>query len=211
MDIAFLLFDNVNALDVAGPCEVLSKIPGTAIKYVSKQPGIIKTDIQLEITADYSIKDVEKTDMLIIPGGPGVSVVAEDTEILNWIRNIHETTTWTVSIWTGAILLAIAGILKEVKCTTHWVKLPTLKNFGAKPQKQRFVIDGKVATSAGVSAGIDLALNLTALIAGETTAKAIQLGIEYDPAPPFECGSPSKAPKEISELVLKKIENKNKT
>ncbi len=208
MDIAFLLFDNVNALDVAGSCEILSKIPGTDIKYVSKQQGIIRTDIQLRMTADYSIEDVEKTDMLIIPGGRGLSVIAEDSEIINWIRNIHKTTTWTVSICTGAMLLAIAGILKGVNCTTHWVKLPCLEDFGAKPQKQRFVIDGKVATSAGVSAGIDLALHLAALIAGETVAKVIQLAIEYDPAPPFECGSPNKAPKEISELVLNKIESK---
>ena len=206
MEIVILLFDNVNALDVVGPCEVLSKIPDTVIKYASKTPGPKQTDIGIKLIADYSLEGISKPDILLIPGGVGIKTITEDREVLDWIINSHKTSTWTASVCTGAMLLAIAGILKGLKATTHWVRLPCLEDFGAKPQKERVVIDGKVITSAGVSAGIDMALTLTSLIAGETTAKAIQLGIEYDPAPPFNAGSPDKAPKEILDLVLRKLE-----
>jgi len=208
METAVLLFDDVNALDVVGPCEVLSKIPDMVIKYVATEPGPKKTDTQLKLTADYSISEILKSDIILIPGGQGIKSIIENEKIINWIRQIHKDTTWTASVCTGAMVLAIAGILRGLKATTHWVKLPCLEDFGAKPQKERVVIDGKVITSAGVSAGIDMALTLANLIAGETTAKAIQLAIEYDPAPPFNCGSPDKAPRDIFKLVVQKIENR---
>ena len=192
MEIAVLLFDNVNALDVVGPCEVLSKIPDTAIKYVAKEPGPKKTHAQIKLIADYALKDISKPDILLIPGGEGLKSIIGDEQIINWIINCHKTTKWTVSVCTGALVFGAAGILKGLKATTHWVQLPCLEDFGAKPQKERVVIVGKVITCAGVSAGIDMALILTSLIAGETTAKAIQLAIEYDPAPPFDSGSPDK-------------------
>ncbi len=201
-----MIFDNVNALDVVGPCEVLSKIPNTTIKYAAKEPGPKNTDAQIKLIADYSLEQIQKTDVLLVPGGAGLRAIDDDPQILDWIRQIHKTTTWTASVCTGAMLLAIAGILKGLKATTHWVRLPCLEDFGAKPQKERVVIDGKVITSAGVSAGIDMALTLTSHIAGETTAKAIQLAIEYDPAPPFDAGSPDKVPEEIFEMVVRKIE-----
>lgn len=206
METAVLLFDDVNALDVIGPCEVLSKIPDMVIKYVAKEPGPKKTDVQLGLTADYTIQDISNPDIILIPGGQGIKSIIADEEITDWIKNCHKTTKWTASVCTGALLLAIAGILRGLKATTHWVKLPCLEDFGAKPQKQRVVIDGKVITCAGVSAGIDMAFALASLIAGETTAQAIQLAIEYDPAPPFNCGSPDKAPEEIFEMVVSKIE-----
>jgi transcriptional regulator GlxA family with amidase domain len=208
MEIVILLFDNVNALDVVGPCEVLSKMPSTVIKYASKEPGPKQTDIGIKLVADYSLEDISKPDILLIPGGIGVKPITEDREVLDWIIDKHKTSTWTASVCTGAMLLAIAGILKGLKATTHWVRLPCLEDFGAKPQRKRVVVDGKVITSAGVSAGIDMALTLTSLIAGEATAKAIQLGIEYDPAPPFNAGSPDKAPKKILDLVLRKLEER---
>ena len=211
METAVLLFDDVNALDVVGPCEVLSKIPEMVIKYVAKEPGPKKTDIQLKLIADYALSDISKPDILLIPGGQGIKSTISDQKIINWITSCHKTTKWTVSVCTGALLLGAAGILKGIKATTHWISLPSLENFGAEPQKQRVVIDGKVITCAGVSAGIDMALTLTDLIAGETTAQAIQLAIEYDPAPPFNAGSPDKAPKDILDLVIRKVENqKNK-
>jgi transcriptional regulator GlxA family with amidase domain len=206
METAVLLFDDVNALDVVGPCEVLSKIPDMVIKYAAKKPGPKKTDVQLKLTADHAILNISNPNILLIPGGQGIKSIIDDKEIINWITNRHKTTKWTVSVCTGALLLGAAGILKGLKATTHWVKLPSLEDFGAEPQKQRVVIDGKVITCAGVSAGIDMALTLSGLIAGETTAKAIQLAIEYDPAPPFNCGSPDKAPKDIFEMVVSKIE-----
>ena len=207
MEIAVLLFDNVNALDVVGPCEILSKIPNTVIKYVAKEPGQKTTDAQVKLVADYALTEILKADILLVPGGSGLHAIYEDPAILDWIRQIHEHAIWTASVCTGALLLALAGILRGLKATTHWVKLPCLEDFGAKPQKERVVIDGKIITSAGVSAGIDMALILTNLIAGETTTKAIQLALEYDPAPPFNCGSPDKAPKDIFELVVQKVEN----
>jgi transcriptional regulator GlxA family with amidase domain len=206
METAVLLFDDVNALDVVGPCEVLSKIPEMVIKYVAKEPGPKKTDIQLKLIADYALSDVSKPDIIVISGGQGIKSIISDQEIINWITSCHKTTKWTVSVCTGALLLGTAGILKGIKATTHWISLPSLENFRAEPQKQRVVIDGKVITCAGVSAGIDMALTLTGLIAGETTAQAIQLAIEYDPAPPFNAGSPDKAPKDILDLVLRKVQ-----
>jgi transcriptional regulator GlxA family with amidase domain len=206
MEIVILLFDNVNALDVVGPCEVLSKIPDTVIKYASKTPGPKQTDIGIKLIADYSLEGISKPDILLIPGGIGVTTAINDSCIIDWVQQIHKTTTWTASVCTGAMLLGRAGILKGLKATTHWTSLQKLADFGAIPQKERVVIDGKVITSAGVSAGIDMALILTSLITGETTAKAIQLAIEYDPAPPFNAGSPDKAPKEILDLVLRKLE-----
>lgn len=206
MEIVVLLFGNVNALDVVGPCEVLSKIPNSVIKYASKEPGPKQTDIGVKLIADYSLKQIQKPDILLIPGGLGIKAITGDREVLDWIINNHKTSTWTTSICTGAVLLGCAGILKGLKATTHWTHLSKLAGFGAIPQKERVVIDGKVITSAGVSAGIDMALTLTSLIAGETTAKVIQLAIEYDPAPPFNAGSPDKAPKEILDLVLRKLE-----
>lgn len=206
METAVLLFDDVNALDVVGPCEVLSRIPDMEIKYTAKEPGPKKTDTQLKLTADYAISDISKSDILLIPGGRGVKSIIRNEKIIDWIRQIHKDTIWTASVCTGALLLAFAGILRGLKATTHWVKLPCLEDFGAKPQKQRVVIDDKIITCAGVSAGIDMALTLTSLIAGDTTAKAIQLAIEYDPAPPFDAGSPDKVSEEIFEMVVSKIE-----
>ena len=208
MEIVILLFDNVNALDVVGPCEVLSKMPNTVIKYASKEPGPKQADIGIKLIADYSLEGISKPDILLIPGGVGVTTAINDSCIIDWVQQIHKTTTWTASVCTGAMLLGRAGILKGLKATTHWTSLQKLADFGAKPQKERVVIDGKVITSAGVSAGIDMALTLTSLIAGETTAKAIQLAIEYDPAPPFNAGSPDKAPKKILDLVLRKLEER---
>jgi transcriptional regulator GlxA family with amidase domain len=209
METAVLLFDDVNALDVIGPCEVLSKIPNIAIKYTAKEPGPKKTDAQLKIIADYTLTDISKPDILLIPGGQGIKSIVNDKEIISWIKSCHKTTKWTVSVCTGALVLGAAGILKGLKATTHWISLPTIERFGAKPQKERVIIDGKVITCAGVSAGIDMALTLTSLIAGQTTAQAIQLAIEYDPAPPFNAGSPDKAPKEILELVVRKAKSRN--
>lgn len=208
METAVLLYDDVNALDVVGPCEILSKIPDTTIKYVAKEPGTKQTNVQLKLTADYAISDISKPDILLIPGGQGIKSIIGDEKITNWITNCHKTTKWTVSVCTGALVLGAAGILKGIKATTHWISLTSLENFGAEPQKQRVVIDGKVITCAGVSAGIDMAFTLTSLIAGEATAQAIQLAIEYDPAPPFNSGSPDKAPRDIFELVVRKVQEK---
>ena len=206
MEIAVLIYDDVNALDVIGPCEVLSKVPDVIIKYVSKEPGPKSTDIGIKLIAEFSLEQIQQPDILLVPGGQGIKSLTTDKQVIDWVKNCHANTKWTVSVCTGALLLGVAGILKGHKATTHWVRLPCLEDFDAKPQEERVVIDGKIVTSAGVSAGIDMALTLVNLIAGETTAKAIQLAIEYDPAPPFDSGSPDKASEEIFEMVVRKVE-----
>ena len=208
MEMAVLIFDGANALDIVGPCEVLSKVPGMNVRYVSKEPGPKQTSAGLKLIADHKLEDVTRPDIVLIPGGFGSLSVDKDPEVFEWIRQVHQSSKWTASVCTGALILGLAGILKGLKATTHWVRLPCLEDFGAKPQKQRVVIDGKVITSAGVSAGIDMAITLVNLLAGETTAKAIQLAIEYDPAPPFDAGSPDKVPEDIFELVVKRVEDR---
>ena len=210
METAVLIFDDVTALDVVGPTEVLSKIPGMTVKYVAAQPGVKRCDGGLGIVADFSLENVPKPDVVLIPGGKGTKSLFGDTKVIGWVRSAHENSKWTASVCTGAFILGAAGILKGLRATTHWLALEQLGKFGAIACKERVVIDGKVISSAGVSAGIDMALTLAERIASPNTAKAIQLGIEYDPAPPFEAGSPEKAPPEIVEMVRRKAAERNK-
>ncbi len=202
MDIAILLFERFTALDAVGPYEVLSRIPNAAVKFVAKQAGPVRTDQgSLAITADYSLQEVPSPEIVVIPGGPGQSAFMNDEAILNWIRRAHKTSKWTASVCTGSLLLGAAGLLTGLKATSHWLAYDVLRQLGAEPSEQRVVIEGKLITAAGVSAGIDMALKLVALECGETWAQSIQLGIEYDPQPPFDAGSPSKAPAEIVERL----------
>ncbi len=202
MEIAILLFDRLTALDAIGPYEVLSRIPNSSLKFVAKQAGPVRTDQgSLAITADYSLDEVPSPDILVVPGGPGQSAFMDDEAILNWIRRAHETSKWTTSVCTGSLLLGAAGLLKGLKATSHWLAYEALRQLGAEPTAERVVIRGKIITAAGVSAGIDMALKLVALECGEPLAQAIQLGIEYDPQPPFDAGSPTKAPAEIVERL----------
>lgn len=198
MEIAILLFDRLTALDAIGPYEVLSRIPNATLKFVAKQAGPVRTDQgSLAIMADYSLEEIPAPDIFVVPGGPGQSALMNDEAILNWIRRAHETSKWTTSVCTGALLLGAAGLLKGLKATSHWLAYDVLRQLGAEPTEQRVVTEDKIITAAGVSSGIDMALKLVALECGETAAQAIQLSIEYDPQPPFDAGSPSKAPTEI--------------
>lgn len=205
LEIAILLFKNFAALDVFGPYEVLSKIPNSKIFFVAEKVGIYKDVKELKITADYSINDLKNPDILVIPGGFGIDSILNNILINNWIKDVHKTSIWTVSVCSGALLLGSAGLLKELKATTHWNRKEQLAKYGAIIQNERYVKDGKIITSAGVSAGIDMALFLLGFIVNENFAKAVQLSMEYDPKPPFDCGIPEKAPKEI----LNKITQKN--
>jgi transcriptional regulator GlxA family with amidase domain len=202
MRIAFLIFDKLTALDAIGPYEVLSRLPGAELSFVAKQAGPKRTDTgALGITADRSLSELPEPDLLLIPGGEGNRPLLDDDEVLDWVRTAHQGTTWTTSVCTGSLVLGAAGILDGKRATTHWAYRDRLAGFGAEAVAERYVIDGKVATAAGVSAGIDMALHLAAKIAGEDVAKAIQLGIEYDPAPPFDSGSPEKAAPELVDLI----------
>jgi transcriptional regulator GlxA family with amidase domain len=200
--IAILIFDGLTALDAIGPYEVLSRIPGHEVTFVAKEAGPKRTDTgALGVQADASLADASDPEIVLVPGGEGNRPLMADEEVLRWLRKAHEGSTWTTSVCTGALVLGAAGILDGRRATTHWAYLERLRDLGADPVEGRVVEDGKILTAAGVSAGIDMALTLAGRIAGDQVAQAIQLGIEYDPEPPFDSGSPAKAPKEIVDLV----------
>jgi transcriptional regulator GlxA family with amidase domain len=202
--VAILVFDRLTALDAVGPYEVLSRIPGAELTFVATEARPMRTDTGwLGLTADAPLSELAEPDVVVVPGGEGNRPLLGDERVLGWLRHAHEHTTWTTSVCTGALLLGAAGILEGKRAITHWAHREKLREFGAEPTIARVVEDGKVITAAGVSAGIDMALTLTARLAGEDVAKAIQLGLEYDPDPPFDAGSPEKAPPALVELVRK--------
>ncbi|MFZ2776741.1 MAG: DJ-1/PfpI family protein [Candidatus Rickettsiella isopodorum] len=205
MQIVFLFYDGMTALDVVGPHEILCRISGTSIKRVAKLAGNVKTDSGLILTAEYALSDVLNADILFIPGAGNATTLQKYPEILDWVRLIHSQTTWTTSVCTGSLILGAAGILSGVNATTHWAAIDRLTKWGAEPTKKRIVESGKIITAAGVSAGIDMALTLAAKISGEHVAKNLQLGIEYDPEPPFNSGSPEKADPELLENLRKRM------
>lgn len=202
MEIAILLFDRLTALDAVGPYEVLSRIPGAAVKFVAKETGPKRTDAgSLALVADYTLDQVPAPDIVVAPGGPGQSALMDDEPVLAWLRKTHETSKWTASVCTGSLLLGAAGLLGGLKATSHWMAYDALRSLGAEAVSDRVVIEGKIITAAGVSAGIDMALTLVAKECGDDMAQAIQLSIEYDPQPPFDAGSPAKAPAAIVERL----------
>jgi putative intracellular protease/amidase len=202
MEIAILLYDRLTALDAIGPYEVLSRLPGASAKFVAVEPGPVSTDNgMLTLVAEGSLADASAPDIVLVPGGPGEVAARAGGAALDWLRAVHETSTWTTSVCTGSLILAAAGLLEGKRATSHWLALEQLRRLGAEPVAERVVFDGKIVTAAGVSAGIDMALTLAATIAGDEVAQAIQLGIEYDPQPPFDAGSPAKAPAAIVEGV----------
>ena len=202
MRIAILIFDRLTALDAIGPYEVLSRLPGAELTFVATQAGPKRTDTGfLALTADATLDQLTDPDVVVVPGGAGNRPLLADDQVLDWVRAAHRASTWTTSVCTGSLLLGAAGILEGKRATTHWAFRDRLREYGAEPVVERVVEDGKLITAAGVSAGIDMALTLAARIAGEEVAQAIQLGIEYDPDPPFDCGSPEKAPAATVELV----------
>ena len=202
VDIAILIFDRITALDAVGPYEVLSRLPGARVTFVAAQPGQYRTENgMLALSADKAKADLPNPEVFVVPGGFGTRALVNDQPTLDWIREADRTSQFTTSVCTGSLLLGAAGLLKGRKATTHWMLLEKLSDFGAEPVSERIVEQGKLIMAAGVSAGIDMALLLAARIAGDETAQAIQLGIEYDPRPPFNSGSPKTAPPAIVELV----------
>jgi putative intracellular protease/amidase len=200
--IAIPLYDRFTALDAVGPYEVLQRLPGAEIAWLAHEPGPVGTDTgKLQLYADAAFEDVPDPEIVVVPGGTGTDAVLDDERLVGWIRRAHETSEWTTSVCTGSLLLGAAGVLKGLDATSHWLDLHELETYGARPSGRRVVEQGKVITAAGVSSGIDMGLVLAARIAGPEVAQAIQLGIEYDPQPPFDAGSTEKAPPEIVQLV----------
>ena len=207
MRIAILIFDQLTALDAVGPYEVLSRLPGADLRFVAKEPGPKRTDTgALALSADLGLADLPDPEIVLVPGGEGNRPLLGDDEVLDWLRSAHETSAWTTSVCTGSLVLGAAGLLEGKRATSHWVYREALRAYGAEPVDARVVEDGKVVTAAGVSSGIDMALTLAARVAGDDVAKAIQLGIEYDPDPPFDAGAPHKATPELVELI-RSLEN----
>jgi len=203
MDIAILIYDGFTALDAVGPYEILSCLPKAKVHFVAKDVGPVRTHTKaLSLMADFKLPDIPHPDIVVIPGGTkGTIVASKDEGILTWIRKAHESSKWTTSVCTGALILGAAGILQGLKATTHWYARDHLSQFGAEYTNERVVRQGKVITAAGVSAGIDMALHLAGEIAGKEVAQMIQLLIEYDPKPPFDSGSLMKADKSIIKIA----------
>jgi transcriptional regulator GlxA family with amidase domain len=202
MKIALLLYDGMAPLDAIGPYEVLRNVPGWEIQTVAPAKGEVRDEAgTLGLVADHALAEVTEPDVVLVPGGAGNRPLMKDEGLLGWLREVDRATKWTTSVCTGSLLLAAAGLLEGKRATGHWHYLEQLREFGADPVGGRYVEDGKIVTAAGVSAGIDMALYLVSRELGPEVAQAVQLGIEYDPSPPFDAGSVEKAPRPIVELV----------
>ncbi|MFJ9102336.1 DJ-1/PfpI family protein [Streptomyces sp. NPDC102405] len=202
MQIAIVLYDRFTALDAVGPYETLGRLPDSEVVFVAEQTGPVRTDSgNLALIADRTLAEVPNPDVVVVPGGPGQTPQMTNEALLDWIRVADTTSTWTTSVCTGSLLLAAAGRLEGRRATSHWLALDELRRFGVEPTGERVVTDGKYVTAAGVSSGIDMGLALIGRIAGEFVAQAVQLGIEYDPQPPYDAGAPQKAPADVVELL----------
>jgi transcriptional regulator GlxA family with amidase domain len=202
MKIVITLYENFTSLDIIGPYEVLSKLPGAQVVFAGAERKVYHSDSGgLGIVAEERFDEIASADLLLVGGTAHLAQVTANPALTAFIRRIHPTTTWTTSVCTGALALASAGVLDGVDAVTHWGAMDVLGKLGAIPVHERLVMRGKIVTAAGVSAGIDMALALAAKIAGEPFAKALQLALEYDPQPPFDAGSPQKAGPELVKLV----------
>lgn len=196
-----IIFPRIDQSDFTGPFEVLSRVPDSTFHIIAKEKTPV-TDIRgLVLTPEKAFAETPPLDLLLVPGGPGQEGLMEDEVSLAFIRDQARNAKYVFSVCTGALICGAAGLLKGVKATTHWSAFHLLHYFGAVPVDQRVVIDGKIVTAAGVTAGLDGALVIASLLRGEEVAQQIQLGIEYAPDPPFQSGSPRTAPPKVLESV----------
>jgi putative intracellular protease/amidase len=210
MQIVFLVFDKLTVLDAIGPYEVLARLPGARVQFVAPAAGIVRSDNGIvALSVETSIDQVQDCDVLVVPGGFGTRVLERDSRVLDFICKLDAGTRITASVCTGALVLGAAGLLRGRRANTHWAQRQRLAEYGAIGVDQRVVRDGKYASAAGVSAGIDLALELAIELAGREAAEAIQLSIEYDPAPPLSAGSPQTAPPQVRDRVLAAIRKRD--
>jgi putative intracellular protease/amidase len=212
MKIVAVLFNQLTALDIVGPYEVLQRLPEATVTFVGHQKGEVRTDNGfLGMTIDATFDEISDADVLIVPGGVGTRVLMLDQPVLEWIRQIHTTTKYTTSVCTGSLVLGAAGLLDGLSATTHWSVLNQLEPLGATPTSQRVVehLDRRIITAAGVSSGIDMALRLAELLVDTTAAQAMQLMVEYDPQPPFDSGSLAKSSQEVVERVIEYAQTKS--
>ena len=197
LTIGFLLFPRLTQLDFTGPHEVMSRLPGAEVRLIWKEAGPVRSDTGLVMLADTAMGDCPQLDILCIPGGPGVAALMEDEAVLAFLRAQAPGARYVTSVCTGALVLGAAGLLRGRRATTHWASHDFLAALGAEPVEARVMRDGNLVTGGGVTAGIDFALTIAAEIAGPEVAQAIQLQIEYAPAPPFQAGRPETAPEAV--------------
>lgn len=203
MQVAVLLYPGFTGLDAIGPYEVLRFAPDTSIRFVSTRTGPIVADSGvLAMGATHTLSETPAPEIVVVPGGPGAFTAAADPAITAWLRRVHPTTRWTTSVCTGSLILAGAGLLHDRPATTHWAATRALAALGARPTGERVVRTDRIATAAGVSAGIDLALWLIGELHGREHAEAAQLDIEYDPHPPFDAGHPDKASAAVRRMSM---------
>lgn len=202
--VGMLLFPNVTQLDLTAPYEVFARMPDTKISVIAATRAPVRTEWGLTIAPDASFADAPDLDVLCVPGGWGVNAMLEDAALLGFVRDRAARARCVTSVCSGALLLGAAGLLDGYRATTHWMSLDLLARFGAIPVQERVVVDRDRMTAAGVTAGIDLALMIAARLFGDRVSQEVQLLIEYDPAPPFTCGSPRTAPSEVTSAVLRR-------
>jgi cyclohexyl-isocyanide hydratase len=201
-----LLFPNLTQLDLTGPYEVLARLPGAETLLLWKSMDPVRSEHGLTILPMATLSSCPPLDLVFVPGGAGINPLLEDAEVLDFLRRAAAVARYVVSVCTGALVLGAAGLLRGRRAATHWMSRDLLRSFGAEPVADRVVVDGKIFTGGGVTAGIDVALTVAAEIAGRATAEAIQLAIEYKPAPPFASGSPETAETAVLAAVLARAE-----
>jgi transcriptional regulator GlxA family with amidase domain len=205
LQVAIALFPQLTALDAIGPYEVLQRVPEVDVTFVASRPGEVRTENgMLGLIADAAFTDLSNPDVVVFPGGVGTRPLLQDEEVLEWVRKAHATSTFTTSVCTGSLVLGAAGLLEGLTAATHWSTYRELAELGVEPVSDRVVEhrDERIITAAGVSSGIDMALRLLELLVDRTAAQAAQLMIEYDPQPPFDCGSPDRADEAVMERVI---------
>lgn len=202
MKIAILLYPGFTALDAIGPYHALAGTPGYEFTFVAEHAGPVGNGGSFTMEAPTSIDELDTVDVLVVPGGiAAIQIAQEGGPLIDWIRHVHPNTQWTTSVCTGALMLGAAGCLQGAPATTHWYCMDDLLAYGATPVEERVVEYGKIITSAGVSAGIDMGLTLAERLVSTEYAQAVQLDMEYDPAPPFDSGHPRSAPPQVYAYV----------
>jgi cyclohexyl-isocyanide hydratase len=205
LQIGLLLFPRVTQLDFTGPLQVFSSVPGAKVHLIWKRIEPVPSDSVLMLTPTITFADCPPLDVICVPGGIGTDDMVNDEEMLDFLRRQAKGAKYVTSVCTGSLVLGAAGLLQGYKAATHWSAMDYLAPFGATPTKTRVCVDRNRVTGGGVTAGIDFALTLVSLLLDRPTAEAIQLRLEYNPAPPFNSGSPDTAPPEILALMKEKI------
>jgi cyclohexyl-isocyanide hydratase len=200
--IGMIIFEGMTNLDFAGPHDIFARLPNTVVHVMAKENEPIITDVGGRVLPSIALAEAPQLDLIFIGGGPGTTALLEDDAMLEFLSRQAEKAQWVTSVCTGALVLGAAGLLRGYKAATHWTAMEVLKPLGAEPVHTRVVIDRNRITGGGVTAGIDFGLTIAALLHGPGLAQAMQLGMEYDPAPPYQSGSPELAPPDILERVL---------